>query len=182
MMPDQPPNIQWVSAWSVGRLCRLRWPLPAHIKEVHLLTGRRVHHWTMLLDQGEEPKPAEDISGYCQAYRNFGYQFSPSFTHIEHDFDNGQWHGIVDRVGEIRGKKTVLEIKNGQPQPFHQVQLAFYTQGLFPQSFLKIQRLAVYLANDGTYKARVYKDPRDYLTVKELLALAEKEHHGTRHT
>jgi len=176
------PDIEWVSAWSVSRLIAQRWPMPKHISDAVLERGRRIHEWTEQLDLGMEPTPPEEIAGWCKAYRRFGYSLSPSFTQVEYNFDAGSrkdgafgWHGIADRIGVVRGKRTVLDIKSGGPQPQHPIQLAFYALGLYPQSYLKIQRLGVYLKSNGTFKVKTYSDPEDFMACHALLRQAYEE-------
>ena len=174
------PNVAWVSAWSVGRIIRLRYPIPSFVSDAVLESGRLFHSWSEAHDQGQAPTPQEAIRPYCEAYKAYTYALSPSYTQIEYVFDNGEFHGIVDRVGYLRNKLSVIELKTGGAQKWHGVQLAFYTKALYPTSALDIQRLGVYLRKNGTYEVRVYDDVRDYLEMSELLRLAtEKEtQHG----
>jgi hypothetical protein len=178
MSPFKPPG-GWVSAWSVGRVLNKGLPAGYPIPESALRRGIAVHAWTAAYDTGQEcgsdqPASQGDLSGYCEAWRRFNY-LSPSWNKIEYVFDTGAggYHGVVDRAGDLRGA-TVCEIKTGEGPSQHRtaLQLAAYTQALFPATYRTVQRLEVRLSRKGTYKAVTHADVNDFLEWNELLRSA----------
>jgi RecB family exonuclease len=146
--------------------------------------GVRLHEWTLLHDTGELcPEPDDEIAGFATAWKRFSYAFSPSwstgyrervFEVLASDTIPLGFHGIVDACGSVRGKITVCDIKTGQPDDQHPVQLALYALGLFPRTATSVQRLNVYLAKDGSYRAVLRDDPRDFICAHELLTQAKE--------
>lgn len=179
----------WVTAWSVGRLLRQRWPMPAILaaNPALLEPGRRLHEWSYLHDTGGLcPTPDDTIEGYAEAWKRFGYTFSPSWSHREHVFEvladdvrPVGFHGIIDCAGSVRGRLTVADLKTGKPDDQHQIQLAFYSIGLCPATAENVQRLNVYLQKDGRFRVVLRDDPRDFIICRDLLTqAAEGETHG----
>lgn len=137
--------------------------------------GHTVHAWTQQLDEGGEVTPPDDIAGFCEAYRTFCYRFSPSWTHVEAGFDNGHWHGFIDRIGYLRGHKqlVIADVKTGkghgtEAQERIATQLACYAMGWTPQ-YRDVLRVGIYLHDDGTWKTIVYEDDRDFIRWQTLL-------------
>ena len=175
---------EWATAWSVGRLLRQKWPLPSILQQRPDLMkpGRDLHEWTYLHDSGELcPKPNETIVGWANAYKEFGYTFTPSWSHREHVFEILKndtiplgFHGIVDAAGSVRGRLTVADLKTGQPSDQHPVQLAFYALGLFPNTATSVQRMNIYLSKDGSFRVVLRDDPRDFILAYDLLRQAKE--------
>jgi len=146
--------------------------------------GVRLHEWTYLHDTGELcPEPDDEIAGFATAWKRFSYAFSPSwstgyrervFEVLASDTIPLGFHGIVDACGSVRGKLTVCDLKTGAPDEAHPIQLALYAMGLFPSRHLPIQRLNVYLGKDGSYRAVLRDDPRDFICAHELLTQAKE--------
>jgi hypothetical protein len=177
---------EWATAWSVGRILQQKWPLPeALAKHPDLMKpGRDLHEWTCLHDTGSLfPEPDPEIAGFATAWKRFSYAFSPSWSIREGAFEVLAsdtiplgFHGIVDACGSVRGKLTVCDLKTGNPTEAHPIQLALYTMGLFPKTAHAgtIQRLNVYVTKDGTYRAVLRDDPRDFILAHELLTKAKE--------
>jgi hypothetical protein len=150
--------------------------------ESYLARGHAVHEWTQELDEGLTVRPPDAYAGYCEAYKNgFCNTFAPSWTHIEQPFDNGQWHGVIDRVGYIRGHDSlcVADIKTGSGKGKENkrriaTQLASYAMGWSPHSYEKVLRIGIFLMVDGTWRTEVYDDPRDFERWQQLLAEAKR--------
>jgi hypothetical protein len=193
-MPLSNHRRDWVTGWSVGRLLRQRWPLPAILstKPGLMDPGRRLHEWTFLNDTGAwcpTLAPDDPIAGWAEAWKRFGYTFSPSWDYREKVFEVSAgddlpmgFHGIVDCAGSLRGKMTVLDIKTGGPADQHGVQLAFYALGLFPQTARNLQRANVYVRKNGSYRLVVRDDPRDFVACQELLQQAKETHGYSKNT
>jgi len=114
------------------------------------------------------------VDPYVTAWRRF--RSETGFTHS--DIENASWHpvyryaGRIDRVGGANGKKIVLDIKSGAPEPWHALQLAAYA-GLMAKP-LAWERWAVYLADDGSYSVREYPKAmhlQDFSTFLNALAI-----------
>jgi hypothetical protein len=101
---------------------------------------------------------------------------SPSWTHIEQPFDNGAWHGIIDRIGYIRGhdRLVIADLKTGtgagkEAQRRIATQLACYAMGWDAECYKEILRVGIYLASDGTWKTVVYNQRSDFQAWTEML-------------
>jgi|TARA_R110002020_G_scaffold59584_2_gene162342 hypothetical protein len=143
--------------------------------------GSAVHEWCEQIDEGATVRPDESIAGYCDGYKQFCNTFCPSWTHIEQPFDNGEWHGVIDRVGYLRGqdnKTCIVDIKTGkgagkQAQERVATQLASYAMGWSPSNYKKVIRVGVYLMKDGKWKTVVYDDHADFERWMTLLKEAK---------
>tara|TARA_Y100001963_G_C6685104_1_gene401810 strand:+ start:108 stop:737 length:630 start_codon:yes stop_codon:yes gene_type:complete len=154
--------------------------------EKYLERGRAVHQWTEQVDEGATVRPPSDYEGYCEAYKKFCHTFAPSWTHIEQPFDNGEWHGFIDRVGYIRGHDTLViaDLKTGAgkgkaAQTRIATQLASYAMGWKPEAFEKVMRVGIFLLSDGAWHTKVYDDRRDFDRWQQLLKEAI---HGNQET
>ena len=174
-MADQ----HWRSPWSVTRILNAKWPMPTAIPASALLRGTRVHAWTEQYEAGEAPTPESqpEIAGYCEAYKRFCYQFSPSWEHTEYEVDGEFCHGRIDRVGHLARhlQRVVADIKTGSPRKVEgdttrdALQLAGYAQLLEPVRFQSLTRAGIYLQQDGRWRIRIYSDDRDHLRWRQLV-------------
>jgi hypothetical protein len=157
-------------------------PFGPFVNEAALARGAEVHRWCCAEDSGEPYTIDEALQGYADAWKAFSYQFTPSWTHMEHVFDTGDggFHGILDRAGSLRGTDTVLEIKTGEGggQPRTPIQLAAYTMALHPRRFPEIQRVEVRLSRSGKYKVLIHSDPKNFIDWVRLLETALGDNHG----
>jgi len=170
---------QWRSPWSVTRILNAQWPMPAAIPASALLRGTLVHAWTEQYEAGAAPTPESqpEIAGYCEAYKRFCYQFSPSWEHTEFEVDDQRYHGRIDRVGHLakHTQRVVADIKTGPPRKVEgdttrdALQLAGYAQLLQPTAFQRLTRVGIYLRADGTWRATVYADDTDHLRWRQLV-------------
>lgn len=109
-----------------------------------------------LIEESVDPA----IAGYLAAWRKFKAetgclineseipQYNPTFEYC----------GTPDRDALLFGKLSVIDIKTGQPEPWHPFQTAAYA--LFKASPRK--RYSVQLFEDGKYKLHEHKDRADY--------------------
>jgi len=152
--------------------------------------GSRVHKVCQLYDEKDLDASSvdESIAGYLDAYKRFLKDLAPvtwPTGGIEcpgTDF-NGQYHGTFDRLGLVQGDiATLLDIKTGAPAPWHAIQTAAYV-GLLPKAKTwRLQRMALYLSGDGTYKVIVHPLimlPRDTAVFTAALALYQWRHYGS---
>lgn len=128
--------------------------------------GTLVHDWCEMYDYGcaEEFMPSE-VSPYCEAYIAFVRDYVPMWETIEGIVYNPylQYAGRLDRFGMIDGKKSVLDIKTvSSPSTRTHIsvccQTAAYAVAIDRDDFDEIDRYALYLKPDGTYRLFDCKD------------------------
>ena len=167
----------FTSAWSFSRVWGHFYPMPDFPRMDDILKrGQQVHLWTQLQDEGGTVRPPSPYEPYCEAYKSFCYSMAPSWTHIEQPFENGQWHGIIDRIGYLKGheKLVVADIKTGKGQGVEAqlrvaTQLASYAMGWLPTTYKQCLRVGIYLHKDGTWRTKVYDDMEDFRRWTRLL-------------
>lgn len=136
--------------------------------------GTAVHLATQFLDEGDlseewqRSQPA--LMGYINGYKRFLRE--SGFTHgaIERAayHETYRYAGTVDRIGTLKARTTLLDIKTGGPQPWHALQLAAY-QGLCEPG--PWQRMGLYLHADGTYTTKAYDDRNDWSVFLAALSI-----------
>jgi hypothetical protein len=94
------------------------------------------------------------IRPYLDAWRKFRAEtgFTPLPDGIERRIYNqsAQYAGTLDRRGTLGAGEILLDIKTGQPQPWHAWQLAAYAMAdIEPRRY---RRARVQLRSDGTYR------------------------------
>ena len=170
---------EFSSAWSFSRVWSRKYPLPAYpAMSAALRRGRAVHAYTAYLDEGATLQPPAEFNGYCEAYRHgFCMAMSPSWLHVEQPFDNGKWHGVIDRIGYLKGcgdQLVIADIKTGRgrgkaAQLRVATQLACYAEGWKPSAYKNILRVGIYLHDDATWRTVVYNSPHDFVRWHKLL-------------
>lgn len=168
-----------------------------------LLRGEYVHLGTELVDiddldwenvQEEHP----DRVPYLKAYQAFKEACLPKWKATEARYADPHLGiaGTLDRFGTFvpPGRKTkcraILDIKTsatGASQDWHPIQLAGYWHLLVkdlthravltPERALQIERWALYLAKDGSYRLQQFTDRRDIAVFNAAVTVA-----GWRHT
>lgn len=139
--------------------------------EVHTLT----EEWDVMEKAGRDfdvDAVPEDRAGYLMAWINFRADFDFAPTHIEHRVLHEKlWYaGTIDRIGVVRGKLAVVDIKtSARLGPAVGVQLAAY-QHAFTEEVCE-SRYAVQLSADGTYRVVEYSNPLDWDAFRGCLAL-----------
>ena len=171
-------GLTWTTPLSVSRILAHRFGDAFFVPAAALERGHRVHAWTEALDLGQEPRPPEDIAGWCEAYRTYSREMTPSWERIEAPFDSPLgYHGICDRIGSQRGREIVADIKTGAPRASDAIQTAAYAMGLYGDRWPDYQRVGIYIGKDGGYKIKVYSDLSDGTT---FLSLLKEAQHGNR--
>lgn len=143
------------------------------------LRGRTVHIMTALDDEGglDESKVADEHRGYLNAWR----LFRAEATWVVLDSEEAIYHpvwcfaGRYDRrmcTFEDAPYSLIVEIKTGGAEHWHQLQTAAYERCVMHAIPPTVQRYAIYLADDGTYKLRKHDDPADWDVFLAALALA----------
>lgn len=118
--------------------------------------GTRVHKATQMLDVVHDVECDEDIVPYVQAYVQFLRDHKPKWELIERSMYNPEkMYGMtIDRVGEIDGKKTLVDIKTSSAlqKVLYGAQLNLYRMGLAANG-IEVERIVIlHLQKDAKYK------------------------------
>jgi hypothetical protein len=138
--------------------------------------GSRVHLLTQRDDAGKLEPPANiDDAGYLDAWRAWRASFGGSIDKGDAELRVGsavyRYAGTLDRVIRFPcGRVVVVEIKTGGEAKWHRLQTAAYTIAFCEDGHAgigrkpeELERLAVYLNPDGTYRERLHTNPADLL-------------------
>jgi len=125
--------------------------------------GSRVHAATEAMDTLElSPLDFEDDSDmypYLRAWEQFQAETKVRILRVEHQVYHEAlaYAGTMDRLVEINGVRTVIDIKTGVKAPWHREQTAAYALAWQSMGFDAVtQGIACYLAKTGKYKIDVY--------------------------
>lgn len=118
--------------------------------------GTRVHKATQMLDVVHDVECDEDIVPYVQAYVQFLRDHKPKWDAIEKSFYNPEckYCGTVDRIGDLDGKKTLVDIKTSSSlqKVLYGAQLNLYRMGLKANG-VEVERIVIlHLTKDKGYK------------------------------
>lgn len=140
----------------------------------HRQRGEYVHEATALDDRGELDEDTLDpaILPYVLGWREFLKTTGSEILDIERVVENTvyPYAGKLDRLVMLGGRRFVLDIKTGQPERWHGVQLAGYA-GCFDAPPL---RMGVYLDGDGDgdFHLKQYSDSHDWNVFLAALTIA----------
>lgn len=114
-----------------------------------------------------------EVNGYVEAWEKFKAQTSLKFKAIEDKVFSKKFYcaGTIDRICELEGRLTIIDIKTGIPQQWHSIQTAGYE--LLTDSFRRIHRSCVYLNNNGSYKLDYHGWDSDEDTFLHALAICQ---------
>lgn len=150
-----------------------------YFDEYSATRGSAVHLACAYFDMGDLDESSLDpaIVGYVEAYKKFRREVNLTFFSIETPLHSELYGfaGTPDRVipGMVGG---VLDIKTGQPQPWHGAQLAAYV--ILADKPKQATRYGLYLKADGTYKLETYRDRHDFDVWNAALTLWHFKHKG----
>ena len=118
--------------------------------------GKDVHLITRLYEEGrlDWTRIDEAYVGYLDAWISF-LRKEPWETEKCEVITSHQllgYAGTIDRMGNWKAYKAILDIKSGVPENWHALQLIGYA---LTKQYETI--IGVYLKKDGTYKVREYK-------------------------
>lgn len=118
--------------------------------------GTRVHKATQMLDVVHDVECDEDIVPYVQAYVQFLRDHKPKWELIERSMYNPNlMYGMtVDRLGELGGKNTLVDIKTSSTiqKVLNGAQMNLYRMGLEANGH-KVERMVIlHLTKDKGYK------------------------------
>lgn len=149
--------------------------------------GARVHALTAAFDLGALDDVAavhDEDRGYLRAHINAMKTLRCRWVEVEEPRVSPElgFGGRPDRVGYLFGADTVLDLKTGEVEPWHDVQTALQvilvssaprTQSKdATQRFWKMprwQRFGLILRPDGRFKLREHTKPRDFDKARAIL-------------
>lgn len=128
------------------------------------IIGSHVASLTELYDQGRLNESALDpeLKPYLKAYKLFHAEHNPEWMMIERLVGYNAGHKfvtILDRLGTIGGHSryfALIEIKTGQAQDWHGIQLALQAACLMGLKIAGFRLLGLYLRPNGRYAIKDY--------------------------
>lgn len=161
--------------------------IPPAVLEYKSALGQAVHRACDLDDRKDLDELSIDqvIVPYLSAWRKFIAETGFVYYYSEqavHSIKYG-YAGTLDRFGEIKSVATLIDLKTVTVlSPATGIQLAGYEQAAretFDHKSKKINRYAVQLKPDGTYRMEQYKDPNDFAVFLACLQIHSfKVKHG----
>lgn len=154
-------GVQLPSVTEITRFCTYDYKsAQPWLAEIAARRGTAVHEACALIDFGETPEEAPEISGYLTAYRRFLKDCEPEWELIEFPMGSSYlgFAGTLDRFGTMDGKPVLLDIKTGQ---LHDAALRAQLTG-YSRLLKELQEdgtprpipYALKLSKDGTYELR----------------------------
>lgn len=143
--------------------------------------GEYVHTMIHLYDRGELDEEALDpqLVPYLEAYKKFLKEscFRVVDSEVPRYHPQLLYAGTPDKVGffDVAPTKdilSVIDIKSGRPEPWAAIQTAGYVLLIISEFKVpRVNRYALELRNDATYKLIPYKDRADAGTWLSVLAV-----------
>lgn len=118
-----------------------------------------------------DPRVLGPLTGWRRFKRESGFIITSVET--KHYHERYGYAGRVDRLGILRGRPGVLDIKTGEEYDWHPIQLAGYALIVgepLPEAF---GRWDLYLRPDGTYKLVEHTQRVDFDVFKAALVVAK---------
>lgn len=136
--------------------------------------GTAVHDLCKTLDLGADLPPLEGYRGYVAAYEAALEALRPVHECIEEAECSRRWRFGCrpDRVSDVYGLPSIIELKTGGKEPWHAIQLALQAIAVSERTLLphdRYQRIVIYLKDTGRYSVEIPKSPRDYDAARALL-------------
>lgn len=143
--------------------------------------GTEVHLATQKLDESGTVEITEQIAPYIEAYALFLREHKVEWLYIEKAIAHPEllYAGTIDRVGEVDGKTTILDIKTNSAikKPLVKAQLNGY-QKLAGTIGMNVERLCcLQLMKNGKYRLYdVVTDDTEFLACYRLHSALKKTH------
>ena len=164
--------------WSVSQVCEVvagkqDFYAPGSAErgtDVHLIFALAVGQYAGLCDGPDVPTEYE---GYYKAILKWIAWANPKPDGIERMRKHPilPYAGQMDFVGSIHGDVGVLDIKSGQPMPWHRLQIEAYARMM---QFLHCKRWILYIDNEGEFKqVPVKPSPRDWCAFQNGLSILQ---------
>jgi len=157
----------------------------ADVLEFALKRGSAVHLAAQYDDEGllDEGSVGPFITPYLGAYRRFRREsgFEPEFIEQMVYSERYDFAGMLDRIGRLNARRILLDIKSGDPEGWHALQLAGYELGAEECLGLPgLPRFGLYLRRDGSYRLLPYTSPLDkHYFISAVQTAKAKEIYGT---
>ena len=145
--------------------------VPREIREQALTRGDLVHSLTVLAEKGrswrDDAKETE-LEGYVDAWLRFLEVVEPTILDVELRVYHSKYRyaGTLDRLAKVNGRVAVIEIKTGGLVPEYAWQTAAYQEahndGLVTNQERALDRYAVKLNADGSYRITQYRERADF--------------------
>lgn len=155
-----------------------------HILEAASARGTAVHKMTELYDANDldESMLTEEMRLYLLAYKRFldDCAFKPVLRE-QRLYHTMGFSGTPDLGGLVRGRMAVIDIKSmfNPGSPVIGVQLAAYKELINASGGAIVDRFALHLRRDGTYRLHPYTDIADIAVFISLFTIKKfKDHHG----
>lgn len=97
--------------------------------------------------------------GYVKAWARFKDDtgFTPELIEFQTWHKDFRYAGTIDRIGQLDGKRFLIDLKTGSPEGWHPIQTCAYSM------LEKVDgRGDVYLSDDGSYKLQLHEDASDF--------------------
>jgi CRISPR/Cas system-associated exonuclease Cas4 (RecB family) len=118
--------------------------------------GKRRHKLVQLMDEGSLDWGSvlpEDLP-YAQAWALFReeHEFEVDSAEVIAYQEIYRFAGTIDRIGKYKGEPAIIDIKTGQRQKWHVLQLLFYAMLVSYDGDKQPRLFDVYLKDNSTYK------------------------------
>ena len=126
--------------------------------EYHMERGTLVHKATEMIDKGtlDWDTLDETLRPYCEAYANFCSTVNMADIILS---EKPMYHprylfaGKPDRVIQMNGLRSLIDIKSGSPHPATKIQISAYCELVQANEKIPfIKGFSLYLRDDGTYR------------------------------
>lgn len=122
-------------------------------------------------DRPEDYLPHDEVREYVDGYSRWFNTVKWELADFEFEVINraARYIGHIDQCGRFQGSDDwwLIDIKNGNPEPWHRLQTAAYKTALCVQEKIIARRACLYLP-EGKFVE--YKDPRDQNAFLSLVA------------
>jgi len=151
----------------------------SHYTEEARLRGTYVHEMVhMDLDGDLDDTTIDpDLGGYLDAARAYVRDVNLSVLHVELPL-GCLVRGIAgkpDVIGKIGTRDTLVDWKTGSYEPWHRYQSAWYEHLARVNGFVSglVDRVVVYLAADGTYQPKPFKERIDWQIAQAAITVVQ---------
>lgn len=156
-------------------------PAAAFYSEEAAARGTRIHRACLDLDQGHEMDMEADEALYVDSYARWRDLCRPIWTSMEEPRHSERldFAGTADRVGIIKDRPIIMDLKTGGAAAWHGIQLALYDLLYDELPPMVRRRLVIHLRKDGRIPLVMeYSDMNDYAVAFTLL---RGENNDNRH-
>lgn len=125
-------------------------------KPEHAQRGRAIH--AAIAEWEREKQVNADYPEYVAAWINFceAESFEPKTIEIPIYHQVFMYGGTPDSIGMVRDGTIVVDIKTGQPERWHELQLVAYGDMVGVDLKGSPGLMCVYLKKDGSYKVKTH--------------------------